>query len=141
MLGRMALSSDLLRTLRWVAAAVPLAFVLGLALLLEVGLRPHLPDAVAFAVAGAVAAAGTTSFSWAVFALVGRLQARLERSAREWRALFELGQEVTAAPDVGALLQSVTERAQGLTGADAALLLLLDPDGDTLRPAAGRGLL
>jgi len=135
------LSGDLLRTLRWVAAAAPLLFVLGLALLLELALRPHLPDAVAFALAGTVAAAGTTSFSWAVFALVGRLQARLERSAREWRALFELGQEVTAAPDVATLLESVAERAQRLTGADAALLLLLDPDGDTLRPAAARGSL
>ena len=133
------LDRDVLKTLRWVAVVAPLAFLVGLALLLELALRPRLPDGVAFGLAGAVAALGVAAFSWGIFALLERFQARLERSAREWRALFELGQEVTAAPDVGSLLESVTERAQRLTGADVAVLFLLEPDGDTLQPTAHRG--
>jgi two-component system sensor histidine kinase DevS len=129
-----------LRALRWVAVAAPLAFVVGLGLVLHLVLLPALTDAVAFAVAGSVAALGIVAFAWFIFSMLERMQVQLERRAEEWRSLFELGQEVTASPDVDGLLESVVERARHLLQADVAVLMLLDPTGQELHLAAQRGL-
>jgi len=129
-----------LRALRWVAVAAPLAFVLGLGALLHTVLRPALPDPAAFTVAASLAALGIVAFAWLIFSQLERMQAQLERRAEEWRSLFELGQEVTASPDVEGLLESVVDRARHLLQADVAALMLLDPAGEELRVAAQRGL-
>ncbi len=123
-----------------VASMAPLAFVLGLGVLLEMVLRPALPLPGALTVAGVVAALGIFAFTWAIFSLLQDMQAQLERRAEEWRSLFELGQEVTASPDLEGLLSSVVERAQHLLQADVAALLLLEPSGEEMRLAAHRGL-
>jgi signal transduction histidine kinase len=62
------------------------------------------------------------------------------RSAEEWKALFELGQKVTASPDLSELLQSTVERARTLLNTDFAAVLLLTPDGEQLAMAAHDGL-
>jgi two-component system sensor histidine kinase DevS len=63
------------------------------------------------------------------------------RRAGEWRALFDLSREVTVSTDLQELLDSVVERATRLLSADLALLMLLSPDGSSLRIAAQVGLL
>ncbi len=62
------------------------------------------------------------------------------RRGEEWKALFELGEEVTASPDLEALLNSVAERANRLFGSDVAALMLLDPGGEELQMVAHQGL-
>lgn len=63
------------------------------------------------------------------------------RRADEWQALFDLSREVTVSADLLELLDSVVQRATRLLGADLGLLMLLSPDGRSLRIAAQTGLL
>ncbi len=62
------------------------------------------------------------------------------RSAEEWRALFELGRDVTASPDISQLLQSTVSRARRLLNTDMAAVMLMSPDRTNLRMAAYEGL-
>jgi len=62
------------------------------------------------------------------------------RRAQEWKALFELGREVTASPDLQQLLDSVVTRARQLLGTDLAALMLLTSDGAALQTAAESGM-
>ncbi|MDO8616850.1 MAG: GAF domain-containing protein [Dehalococcoidia bacterium] len=62
-----------------------------------------------------------------------------QQRAEEWKALFELGQQVSASPDLQELLDSIVARARRLLQTDmAALMLLSGPD--TLVMAAHDGL-
>ncbi len=63
------------------------------------------------------------------------------RRADEWQALFDLSREVAVSPDLRELLDSVVQRATRLLSADLGLLMLLSPDGRSLRIAAQTGLL
>ncbi|MFQ6019194.1 MAG: GAF domain-containing protein [Dehalococcoidia bacterium] len=63
-----------------------------------------------------------------------------ERRAAEWKALFELGEEVTASPELQGVLDSAVERARSLLGTEIATLMLLSPDGGELHMAAHSGL-
>ncbi len=63
------------------------------------------------------------------------------RRADEWQALFDLSREVAISPDLRELLDSVVQRATRLLSADLGLLMLLSPDGRSLRIAAQTGLL
>lgn len=69
-----------------------------------------------------------------------RLYEEERRRAREWRSLFELGEQVAASLDLDALLQMVVERAQELLRTDAAMLTLLSPGREELVVAASVGL-
>ena len=60
--------------------------------------------------------------------------------AEEWKALFELGREVTAQPDLTELLTSIATRARKLLDADISALMLLTGDGSTAFMAAHAGL-
>ncbi len=62
-----------------------------------------------------------------------------ERHIEEWKALLELGQEVTASPDLQRLLDSTVARARRLLGTDTAALMLLR-NRDNLAMAAHEGL-
>jgi signal transduction histidine kinase len=62
------------------------------------------------------------------------------RSAEEWKALFELGRDVTASPDIKQLLQSTVSRARKLLNTDMAAVMLLSTDRSYLRMAAYDGL-
>jgi signal transduction histidine kinase len=63
-----------------------------------------------------------------------------QRRAEEWKALFDLGQQVTASPNLQHLLHAVVQRARQLIDTDVAVLLLLSSDGASLRLMAGEGL-
>ncbi len=69
-----------------------------------------------------------------------RLYEEERRRAREWRSLFELGEQVAASLDLDAVLEMVVHRAQELLGTDVAMLTLLSPDRDELKTAASVGL-
>ena len=63
-----------------------------------------------------------------------------QRRAKEWRALFDLGQQVTASPVIKEVFESVVERARNLLGTDVATLMLVTSDRRYLRLAAHRGI-
>lgn len=62
------------------------------------------------------------------------------RSAAEWKALFDLGRDVTASPDIDQLLQSTVSHARRLLNTDMAVVMLLSPDQTYLHMAAHEGL-
>jgi signal transduction histidine kinase len=62
------------------------------------------------------------------------------RRAEEWKALFELGREVAASPDLGALLSLIVSQARRLLHTDTAAMMLLTPDQEHLKLAAHEGL-
>lgn len=118
-----------LKSLRWLSIAAPLAFIVGLGLLLEVALRPNLPDAVAYGLAFALALAGTGIFASIVFSVFQRMQSRLERSARELRALYEAGVYLTSEMDLESILHKLVDVGRTLTGARYGALSVLSAEG------------
>ena len=150
-----------LGSLRLVAIVAPVAFAVALGLTTDLVLEPTLSTFWSGAIATAVVAVGAVTFSFFIFRLLrdvyGRIDEQnreLERSAdelrklteaeraraEEWKALFELGEEVTASPDVEKLLDSIVQRARKILNTDVATLMLVSPDGEGLRLAAHAGL-
>ncbi len=72
-----------------------------------------------------------------VAAAQAQLEARVAQRTRELDAAFEFSREIVTDLQLDHLLPSVTERARSLTGAQAAALCLLEPEGQFLRLAAG----
>jgi len=67
------------------------------------------------------------------------LYAAARRRTEEWKALFELGRQVSASPDLAQLLDSTVQRAQALLSTDVSVLMMLR-GSDTLIAVAERGL-
>ncbi|GIK39096.1 MAG: histidine kinase [Chloroflexota bacterium] len=74
-----------------------------------------------------------------VAAAQGQLEARVAQRTRELDTAFEFSREIVADLQLDHLLPSVTERARSLTGAQAAALCLLEPEGQFLCLAASSG--
>ena len=150
-----------LGTLRLLATAAPVVFALALGLTTDLYLDRALPGLWPELVATLVVAVGAVVFSsfifWLLRGVYGHIDEQnreLERRARElrelseleraraeeWKALFELGEEVTASPETQGLFDSIVVRAKGLLQTDVAALMLLSPDGRQLDMAAQSGL-
>src|SRR3990172_3726532 len=150
-----------LGTLRLLAIVAPVVFALALGLTTDLFLNQALPGLWPEIVATLVVAVGAVIFSSFIFwrrrGVYGRIDEQnreLERSARElrqlsdlersraeeWKALFELGEEVTASPETQGLFDSIVVRAKGLLQTDVAALMLLSPDGRQLAIAPQSGL-
>ncbi len=150
-----------LGTLRLLAIVAPVAFALALGLTTDIFLNRALPGLWPEIVATLAVVVGAVIFSYFIFWLLrgvyGRIDEQnreLERSARElrelsdlersraeeWKALFELGEEVTASPDMQGLLDSIVVRAKDLLHTDVAALMLLSAEGRELEMAAQSGL-
>lgn len=160
--SRNLLSFELsLGTLRLLAILTPIVFAIALGLSTDLILESVLPGFWPAVVAILVVMVGAVIFSVFIFWLLGGVYGRieeqnreLERRARElqrltegervraeeWKALFELGKEVTASPDVEGLLNSIVVRARDLLGTDISALMLLSADGRELSVAAHSGL-
>ncbi len=150
-----------LGTLRVLAVLGPIAFALALGLTTDLVLERTLPGIWPWVVATLVVVVGAVIFSSFIFWLLHRVYGQvdeqnreLERNAvelqklteaerlraEEWKALFELGEEVTASPDVEGLLNSIVVRAKALLDADVAALMLLSAGDSEVRMAAHSGL-
>ena len=150
-----------LGTLRLLAIVAPIVFALVLGLTTDLWLDRALPGLWPELVATGVVAVGAVIFSsfifWLLRGVYGHIDEQnreLERRARElrqlseleraraeeWKALFELGEEVTASPEMQGLLDSIVGRARDLLHTDIAALMLLSEDGQELRMAAQSGL-
>jgi diguanylate cyclase (GGDEF)-like protein len=69
-----------------------------------------------------------------------RLFADLQQSRLQIHSLFEVGLAMTSETSLQRLFEVVVESASRVCGADRCSLLLLEPDGQTLRIRASRGL-
>src|SRR3970040_634747 len=148
-------------TLRLLAVVGPVAFALALGLTTDLFLNDVLHGLWPEIVATFIVAVGAVIFSsftfWLLRGVYGRIDEQnreLERSARElrelselerlraeeWKTLFELGEEVTASPDIQGLLNSIVVRAKHLLDTDVAALMLLSAGGSELNVAADSGL-
>src|SRR3990170_1258215 len=150
-----------LGTLRLLAIVAPVVFALALGLTTDLFLNRALPGLWPEIVATLVVALGAVILSsfifWLLRGVYGRIDEQnreLERNARElrqlteaerrraeeWKALFELGEEVTASPDVPGLLNSIVVRAKSLLDTDLAALMLFSTDAGEMQMAAHSGL-
>ena len=132
--------------MRWLLVAVPAVVVLVLELLSDTVLDEALPfpwDTILVTVAVLVIGIG---LAWLAFqridALTGALRARnaeLEARGASARALHRVSVQIASLTDVDKVLQAVVTHARELLGADVAVLLLEDPQGQLqLRASAGR---
>jgi signal transduction histidine kinase len=150
-----------LGTLRLLAIVAPVVFALALGLTTDLLLNDVLSGLWPEIVATLIVAVGAVIFSsfifWLLRGVYGHIDEQnreLERRARElsqlseleraraeeWKALFELGEEVTASPDTQGLLDSIVVRAKDLLHTDVAALMLLSADGREVEMAAQSGL-
>src|SRR3990170_3118344 len=150
-----------LGTLRLLAIVAPVVFALALGLTTDLFLNRALPGLWPEVVATLVVALGAVIFSFFIFWLLRGVYGRIDeqnrelernaselrqlteaerRRAEEWKALFELGEEVTASPDVPGLLNSIVVRAKSLLDTDLAALMLFSTDAGEMQMAAHSGL-
>jgi len=124
--------------LRWLAIALPVAFIAGLNYLLHTALHTlhDFPEALG---ALAAVAVGTAAFSYAVFGIVERLERRiLERNAM-LAALIAVGREAGSSLDLGELLDNSLAAILANTSAEAAEVWLSEGESE-LALAHHRGL-
>ncbi|BDG62196.1 PAS domain S-box protein [Caldinitratiruptor microaerophilus] len=117
-----------LRTLRWVAFAVPTA-VLALVVCLWRNLFPTTPWAALVAEVGSIAA-GSYVFSMWLFRLLRTLQADILDKNSQLEALNEAAISISSELSLDAVLQQVVERARRVARARFAALRVLPVDGE-----------
>ncbi len=118
-----------LNRLKWVAIAMPLAFVVFLRLTTEGVLAPFLDPWPASLVFFAALALGVFFFATIVFSWLDRSQKAIEARARELQALNELGRKLTGTLDRGAIASVVLETAASVLNARAVAISLRDELG------------
>ncbi|MEX0799771.1 MAG: GAF domain-containing sensor histidine kinase [Dehalococcoidia bacterium] len=118
-----------MKTLYWLSVAAPLSFLLALAAVLELALKPALPDGPAYAVAAALAALGVFAFAGGMFAALRQAQERLRRQTDELAALYEAGMALNSELSLPAVLRRLVDLGRTLTGARFGALSVLGPDG------------
>jgi signal transduction histidine kinase len=118
-----------LKSLRWLSVAAPLGYVVALGLLLELLLRPGLPDGAAYAAVSALALAGIGVFAYIVFGVFQRMQARVQRHADELQTLYEAGVALTSEIALDAVLQKLVDLGRTLTRARYGALSVIALDG------------
>jgi signal transduction histidine kinase len=131
--------------LRWVVVLVPAGVVLVLELLSDSVLDEALPfpwDTILVTAAVLVIGLILARLAFArIDALTGTLRARnaeLEARGASARALHRVSVQIAALTDVDRVLEAVVSHARELLGADVAVLLLEDPQGQLqLRAASG----
>ena len=69
----------------------------------------------------------------------GRLYLEIQRQAREAAVLAEIGNEIATTLQLDPVIQRIGERSAELLGAEDVAILLLEEDGETLKPAFSQG--
>jgi len=81
-----------------------------------------------------LAASRTELERWA-----GELEERVARRTEQLGALFEVTAEMSSALEIQRVLESIVEKARGLTGGEVTVLCLSDPRDQSLTITASRG--
>ena len=126
--------------MKWLAIAMPLAFVLFLRLTTEGLLGDSTADWYASIVFFGVLAVGVFFFATVVFGWLDRSQKASEARARELQALNDLGKSLTGSLDRDAIVTVVLETAKDLLAARAVAISLADsPESPPVWRAIGEG--
>ncbi|MDE3095369.1 MAG: GAF domain-containing sensor histidine kinase [Chloroflexota bacterium] len=115
--------------LKWVAIALPLAFVAFLRLTTEHTLASHLEGWSASLIFFTALGIGVFVFASLVFGWLDRAQRASEARARELQALNDLGRRLNGSLDSDAVLTAVLETASEIIDARAVAVALNAPDG------------
>ena len=132
-----------LRTLRWLTAILPIAFLAGLDYFRHFVFQGFLHSWLGFAFVGAVIVLGVIVFSRAVFGVIERMQREIvaqnhrlselyadgRRQAQQLRALHEAGRALTAELDLETVLQKVVDLSRELVDAQYGALAVVDEQG------------
>ncbi len=118
-----------LNRLKWVAIAMPLAFVGFLRLTTEGALGSVLGAWYSSAIFFAALALGVFAFATVVFGWLDRSQKVSEARARELQALNDLGRKLSGTLEHASIVKVVLETAMGVLGARAAGLSLNEGQG------------
>lgn len=127
-----------LNRLKWLAIALPLAFVAFLRLTTEGALGSFLQPSQASFIFFATLAVGVFLFATVVFGWLDRSQKASEARARELQALNDLGRQLTGSLERDAILTDVLETASEIIDARAVAISLEHGSGPVWR-AIGEG--
>lgn len=118
-----------LNRMKWLAIAMPLAFVFFLQLTTEILFGDSTRDWLASAIFFGLLAVGVFFFATVVFGWLDRSQRASEARDRELQALNDLGKTLTGTLDRDAIMTNVLETAKDLLGARAVAMSFHDtPD-------------
>lgn len=126
-----------LNRMKWLAIAMPLAFILFLRITTEGALGGSIESWLATAIFFGALAVGVFFFATVVFGWLDRSQKASEARARELQALNDLGKTLTGSLDRDAIISVVLETAKDLLGARAVAISMHDSEES---PAAWRAL-
>jgi signal transduction histidine kinase len=116
-----------LRRIRWLAF-LGLALLVGLLEVTRRALGPYFPSLAGHLLLDGVVVGGAVFFFGALFHVVNRMQAELERRNRELLALHEAGLDIHSNLSTDEVLQRVVDQARALVGARYGALSVIDQD-------------
>jgi len=126
--------------MKWLAIAMPLAFVFFLQLTTEILFGDSTKDWLASAIFFGFLAIGVFFFATVVFGWLDRSQKASEARAGELQALNDLGKTLTSTLDRDAVITNVLETAKDLLDARAVGISMHDsPDSAAMWRAIGEG--
>ena len=129
-----------LNRMKWLAIAMPLAFILFLRITTEGALGGSIEDWPATAIFFGALAVGVFFFATVVFGWLDRSQKASEARARELQALNDLGKALTGSLDRDAIVTVVLETAKDLLDARAVAISMHETEETpTLWRALGEG--
>jgi signal transduction histidine kinase len=118
-----------LNRMKWLAIAMPLAFIFFLRVTTEGALGDSTADWLATSVFFGALAVGVFFFATVIFGWLDRSQKASEARARELQALNELGKTLTGTLDRDAVVTTVLEKAKDLLSPRAVAISLQDEAG------------
>jgi K+-sensing histidine kinase KdpD len=118
-----------LNRMKWLAIAMPLAFIFFLRITTEGALGDSTADWLATSVFFGALAVGVFFFATVIFGWLDRSQKASEARARELQALNDLGKTLTGTLDRDAVVTTVLEKARDLLSPRAVAISLQDEAG------------
>ncbi len=118
------MSSELVR-LRWLAIVAPIVFLTIVAYLVQGPAHEQLHSFPGFLYVLLVLAAGVAVFSFAIFALIARLENELVQRNRQLEAVLAVGRAASSSVRLADMLDAALDEILGVTSADAAEVWLL----------------
>jgi signal transduction histidine kinase len=112
--------------LRWLAIGAPVAFLSVVAYLLRSRMHEQLHSYPGFIYVLLVLAAGVAVFSFAIFALIGKVENELVERNRQLEAVLAVGRATSSSLRLADMLDAALDEILGVTSAEAAEVWLLD---------------
>lgn len=114
------------RALRWAGVSLPLLYIVAIELIEEIFLAPQFGRWTGHLIIFAITGIGAVVFTFAVFRVIDRAEAYLQRQNRNLTTLNEISQVASSGLELDKFLSRALTKVMSVTKSDAGEIFLLD---------------